>query len=565
MKKVFMTVLALALVLAMAACSAPAPTEESKAVNDETTKVEEKSESKAEEKTEESEPAKETDGKLRLAFNLEPVGDLNPHMYLPSQFVTQDMVYDGLVSYGEGGEIKPMLATEWTVSEDGKTYTFKLREGVKYSDGSDFNAENVVKNFDTIFSEENKGNHSWFAFTNLLESYKAVDDMTFELTLSEPYSATLYDLAMIRPIRFLADTAFPEDGNTANGIKEPVGTGAWMLKEQVKDDYSVFVPNPHYWGEKPAASEVYIKVVPDAETLALEFESGNIDFIYGNGLISLDRFNVYKDDPAYVTAVSEPMSTRMLLLNTGDEILSDVNVRRALSHAVDKESVALNIFGGIEQPANTIFAPNVPNTQFDLKPYDYNLEEAGKMLDEAGWVLGSDGIREKDGKKLMIEFPYIAAKVTDKSVSEYVQGEWRKIGVDVQLKAMEEKDYWRTANKGEFTLMHNFSWGAPWDPHAFLTAMTNGSENGGPDFIAQKALPMKAEIDDTINKLLIETDEEKLKEEYKYVLETLHDQAVYIPITYQAVLSVYREGELEGFGFMPEENRLPVFTTVKVK
>ncbi len=573
MKRVTMLLLASLLALSLVACSGQSTTtSESKAGNaggeKNTTVASEKAGEESSEKTSEasSEQTSEGEGgKLRLAFNFEPTGDLNPHMYLPSQFVTQDMVYDGLVYYGENGEIKPALATEWTISEDGKTYTFKLRENVKFSDGSDFNAANVVKNFDTIFSEENKGNHSWFAFTNLLESYKAVDDLTFEFTLTEPYSATLYDLAMIRPIRFLGDAGFPEDGDTAKSIVEPIGTGAWMLKEHVKDDYSVFVPNPNYWGEKPKASEVYIKHVPDSETLALEFEAGNLDFIYGNGLISLDRFNVYKDDPAYVTAVSEAMSTRMVLFNTANEILSDVKVRQALSHAVDKTNVAKNIFGDIEKPADTIFAPNVPHTDVELTPYEFNLEKAGKMLDEAGWVVGSDGIREKDGKKLSLEFTYISAKVTDKSLAEYIQGEWQKLGVEIKLKGMEEKNYWRSAHKGEFDVMFTFSWGAPWDPHAFLTAMTNSSENGSTDFIAQKNLPMKEKIDSTIQQLLIETDTQKLKEEYDYVLSTLHEQAVYIPVTYQAVLSVYRDGELAGLEFMPEENRLPVWKTYKLK
>ncbi len=502
---------------------------------------------------------------LKLAFNMESTGNLNPHMYLPGQFVTQDMVYDGLVYYGENGEIKPALAESWTISEDGKTYTFKLREGVKYSDGSDFNAQNVVKNFDTIFSDENKGNHSWFAFTNYLVSYKAVDDLTFEFTLSTPYSATFYDLAMIRPIRFLADTAFPEDGDTAKGIKAPIGTGAWKLAEHVKDEYAVYVPNEYYWGEKPKSDKVIIKVIPDSETLALQFESGDIDFIYGNGLISLDRFNAYKDDPAYVTATSEPMSTRMLLLNTNSEFIKDINVRQALSHAIDKQSVADNIFGGIEKPADTIFAPNVPNTNVDIKTFNYDLAAAEKILNDAGWQKNSDGIMEKDGKTLSIVFPYISAKITDKSVGEYVQGEWAKIGVDVQLKALDEKTYWANASKGDYDVMLNFSWGAPWDPHAFLTAMTNPSENGGPDYRAQQGLEMKAKIDETIQSLLVETDEQKMKDEYKYVLKTLHEQAVYIPITYQAVVSVYRDGELEGLEFMPEENRLPVWKTVKVK
>ncbi|MBF4805695.1 MAG: nickel ABC transporter, nickel/metallophore periplasmic binding protein [Pseudoleptotrichia goodfellowii] len=507
------------------------------------------------------------ENKVTLAFNQDPVGNLNPHEYLPSQFITQDMVYDGLVSYGENGEIKPMLAESWTISEDGKTYTFKLRPNVKFSDGSAFDAKNVVKNFDTIFSKENKSKHSWFAFTNHLKSYRAVDDLTFEIVLDTPYTATLYDLAMIRPIRFLGDAGFPEGGDTMKGIKAPIGTGAWVLKEHKNNEYAVFMRNEYYWGEKPAASEIIIKNIPDSETLALQFESGDIDLIYGNGLISLDRFNSYRQDNGkYTTVTSNPMSTRMLLMNTTSSILGDLNVRKALNHAVDKESIAKNIFDGIEKPADTIFAPNVPHTNVKLEKYGYDLAKAEAMLDKAGWKKGADGIREKNGKKMVLSFPYISSKVTDKSIGEYIQGEWKKIGIQVELKAMEEKAYWQNATAKNYDIMSDFSWGAPWDPHAFLTAMAdNSASNTNPDYAAQLGLPMKAQLDKTIKALLVEPNEQKLNEMYTYVLTTLHEQAVYIPISYQAMLSVYRTGELEGVKFMPEENRIPAWSVKKVK
>lgn len=501
---------------------------------------------------------------LTLSFNEEPVGDLNPHMYLPSQFITQDMVYEGLVYYGENGQIKPSLAESWDISKDGRTYTFHLRKNVKFSDGSDFNAANVVKNFKTMFSEENKKEHDWFAFTNYLESFRAVDDYTFELTLKQPYSATLYDLAMIRPIRMLGDAGFPEDGNTAKGIKAPIGTGPWVLKEHKDNEYSTFVQNKYYWGKKPGVKEVTIKVMPDAETTALEFEAGHLDLVYGNGLISLDRFNSYQKNGKYVTAISEPMSTRLLLLNTARGPLQDVHVRKALSYAVDKESVSKSIFGGIETPADTIFAKNVPHTNFPMDAHKYNLKKAEDLLDAAGWIKGADGIREKNGEKLKLVFPYLASKVTDKSVAEYIQGEWKKIGVDVQLNAMEEKAHWANAAKGDFDIMMNYTWGAPWDPHAFLQSMTAASENGSPDHAAQLGLPMKAQLDAEIRKLLIEPDQAKMEKEYEYVLTTLNEQAVYIPVTYRTLTYVFRKGELEDLQFMPEENRIPVFTTRKV-
>lgn len=498
---------------------------------------------------------------LTIPFNMEPVGDLNPHMYLPSQFVTQDMVYEGLVFYGENGEIKPSLAESWEISPDGKTYTFKIRKGVKFSDGSDFNAQNVEKNFKAIFSKEAIGEHTWFAFTNYLDSFKALDDDTFELTLKQPYSATLYDLAMIRPIRMLGDAGFPDDGDTSKSIKAPIGTGPWVLKDHKENEYATFVQNEYYWGEKPKVKEVTIKTIPDAETTALEFEAGNLDLVYGNGLISLDRFKAYEGDDQYVAKASDPMSTRLLLLNTTHGPLKDLEVRKALSYAVDKESISKNIFGGVEKPADTIFAKNVPHTDFPMPAYDYNLKEAEAILDKAGWKKGADGIREKDGQKLQILFPFITAKNNDKSLAEYVQGEWKKIGVDVQLKGQEEKIHWENAAKGNYDIMVNYTLGAPWDPHAFLQAMTVVSENGGPDNAAQQGLPMKKELDKRIEDLLVEADEDKKNEDYAYVLKTLNDQAVYIPISYQALTCVYRKADLNDVEFMPEENRLPVFTT----
>ena len=180
------------------------------------------------------------------------------------------------------------------------------------------------------------------------------------------------------------------------------------------------------------------------------------------------------------------------------------------------------------------------------------------MLDQAGWKKGSDGIREKDGKKLSLNVPYISSKATDKDLVEYFQGEWKKIGIDVQLKAMEEDDYWENIKTGDFDLMLTFSWGPPWDPHAWMTALTSPADHGHPENVSLEALPSKPEIDKIIKATLVEPDETKVDEGYKKVLTMLHDEAIYIPITYQSVVSVYRKGELDGMRFAPEENAFPL-------
>ena len=495
--------------------------------------------------------------KLTMVWG-EDFGDVNPHRYNPDQFVIQDMVYEGLVRYGDNGKIEPALAESWDISEDGKTYTFKLRKA-KFSDDSDFNAENVKRNFDTVFSEENKKNHTWFDFTNQLESYRVVDEHTFEIKLKQAYSATLYDLSMIRPIRFIADAAFPDgDDTTKDNLKKPIGTGQWVVKDKKPNEYITFTRNEKYWGEKPKLKEVTVKIIPDPQTRALEFESGNVDLLYGNGVIGLDNFAKYAKDDKYTTDVSQPMSSRLMLLNAKQEIFKDKTVRQAMNHAVDKKSIAKDIFRGTETPADTIFSKSTPHSDANITPYEYDIELAEKMLDQAGWKKGSDGIREKDGKKLSLNVPYISSKATDKDLVEYFQGEWKKIGIDVQLKAMEEDDYWENIKTGDFDLMLTFSWGAPWDPHAWMTALTSPADHGHPENVALEALPSKSEMDSIIKATLVEPDEAKVDEGYKKVLTMLHDEAIYIPITYQSVVSVYRKGEIKGMRFAPEENAFPL-------
>ena len=482
------------------------------------------------------------------------IGFLNPHAYLPDQFITQGMVYEGLVNYGENGEILPSLAESWDVSKDGKTYTFHLRKGVKFSDGSDFNANNVKKNFDSIFL--NKERHSWFGLTNHISSYRAVDENTFELVLDEAYTPTLYDLAMIRPIRFLADAGFPDDGDTYKGIKASIGTGPWILKEHKKDEYAIFEKNPNYWGEKPILDEVVIKIIPDAETRALQFEAGELDMIYGNGLISYDTFKSYQEDSKYKTAISEPMSTRLLMFNTTTGPLSDINLRYALTYATDKKAISEGILNGIEKPADTIFAPNMPHSKQDLKPFEYNLDKAKEYIEKAGYKMGKE-FYEKDGKVLTLVFPYIATKTLDKQIAEYIQGQWKKIGVNVEIKALEEKNFWEETDDLKYNVMLNYSWGAPWDPHAYINAMATVAENGNPDYEAQLGLPMKKELDAKIHQVLVESDPQKVEELYKEILTTLHEQAVYVPLTYQSIIAVYRDN-LTGVRFMPQEYELPL-------
>ena len=164
---------------------------------------------------------------------------------------------------------------------------------------------------------------------------------------------------------------------------------------------------------------------------------------------------------------------------------------------------------------------------------------------------------EKDGKVLTLVFPYIATKTLDKQIAEYIQGQWKKIGVNVEIKALEEKNFWEETDDLKYNVMLNYSWGAPWDPHAYINAMATVAENGNPDYEAQLGLPMKKELDEKIHQVLVEANPEKVEQLYKEILTTLHEQAVYVPLTYQSLIAVYRDN-LTGVRFMPQEYELPL-------
>jgi len=268
-----------------------------------------------------------------------------------------------------------------------------------------------LKNFDTIFSKENKPNHSWFAFTNHLKSYRAVDDYTFEIVLDTPYTATLYDLAMIRPIRFLGDAGFPENGDTSKGIKKPVGTGAWVLKEHKNNEYAVFVRNEYYWGEKPAASEVVIKNIPDSETLALQFEAGDIDLIYGLPRQTLEdiqyNLDIVKDLPI------NHISTYGLQVEVGTYLyhLVQKNLISIPSETIDESMYEMMMDGlkalGFERYEISNFAKTNSYSRHNLKYWHY--------VDYLGFGAGAhsfyDGVRRSNNRNVM---PYI------QSVDRYI-------------------------------------------------------------------------------------------------------------------------------------------------
>ena len=481
------------------------------------------------------------------------LGEMNPHVYNPSQMFAQSMIYEPLVSYGENGELKPQLAEKWDVSKDGKTYTFHLRQGVKFSDGTDFNAAIVKRNFDAIL--KNVATHSWLGVMTKIETVTATDEYTVSLQLTEPYYATIQELAVVRPVRFLGEAGFPTDDDTSKGIEAAVGTGPWVLEEYKVDEYATFVRNENYWGEIPTVEKVRVKIIPDAETRVLAFEKGELDLLYGEGVISIDAFKQLEATNNYETTVSEPFATRLLVMNTRHEQLADLRVRQALHYGFNKEAMVEGITSGLEKKADYILSKNFPYTsENQAQVISYDVEKANALLDEAGWKLpGGKTVREKDGQPLEIELMYDTAESIQKTMAETLQSEWATLGVKLNIVGVELTEQIKRFKADEFQMNFFSNYGSPYDPHTFVNIV--GSEGFGFNG-AISSYKNKDVLLQQIQDVLKSTDEQQRQQLYTSILTSLQDQGALVPISYINKIAIYQKN-VSNFSFSANRDENP--------
>lgn len=477
---------------------------------------------------------------LTIAYPVN-AGPLNPHLYNPNQMYAQIMVYDSLVRYTADG-IMPSLAESWNISDDGLVYTFRLRSA-KFSDGSPVTAESIVMNFNAVM--QNKARHSWIALVNMIESFSAKDEKTFILKLSKPYNLTLKELSIARPFRILAPSGFLDNKDTSKGIKAPVGSGPWKLIETKLGEYDIFERNEYYWGQKPKYKYVKVLVLPDANSRIIALETGKIDMLLGEGSFTIENFvrlSKSKDIAAYK---SEPRVTNMIAFNTARNNTKDVNVRKAVIMAVNKENIIKYILLNQEIRAEHIFNPELEYCNTGIIPYEYNINKANALLENAGWKK-KGFYREKDGRTLSIDMHYIGIDPKQKAMAEIIQADLIKAGIKLNLIAEESTIFYSLQANGGFDMIFNKTWGPPFDPGTFTGSMRKPAHA---DYQAQSGLKEKTYIDKIIGELLISDNNVFIAEKYHEILNILHNEAVYLPISYELDLALIRKDKVKNFQF----------------
>ncbi|WP_046214108.1 staphylopine-dependent metal ABC transporter substrate-binding lipoprotein [Paenibacillus wulumuqiensis] len=482
------------------------------------------------------------------------INDMNPHLYAGSM-PAQGIVYESLVENTSEG-IKPLLASSWDISKDGKVYTFHLREDVKFHDGEPFNAEAVKQNIDAV--QHNKEKHAWIKLSTKITDCKVIDEYTVQLTLSEPYYPTLSELSMTRPYVFLSPKDF-KNGETMNGVSGYHGTGPYVLTAHEPEQSATFEANTSYWNGTPAIRKITAKVLPAGETTFLALQKGEVNFAFtddrGADSMDVEAMKQLEASGDYRIVRSESMNTKMIVVNSSrsGSPVSGKAVREALWHAVDRKTISRDIMGGTETAANTLFSSNVNYADIPLTQRSYDLTKAGTLLESAGWKMDpASGIRSKNGTPLTMTLYYDSNSSSQKIQAELIQSAAATVGMQLKLTGEESASIANRRATGEYDLLFNQTWGLAYDPQSTIAGFTSGSAY----LHTTQGIPQAKELYSKIDQVMTSLDEAKRKSLYADILNIVHDEAVFIPVT-NGNITVVAPSNLQNISFKQTQYELP--------
>lgn len=309
---------------------------------------------------------------------------LDPHtVTATNDFRILVNIYDGLVRYKDGTlEVEPALAESWTISDDGKTYTFKLRQGVQFHDGSDFNAEAVKFNFDRMLKEDhpfyNTGPFPLSFNFSSIDAVNVLDEHTVEFKLKEPFAPFLSNLAY--PTGLIVSPEEVKKYGKEFG-RHPSGTGPFKFAEWQSGQRVVVERNPDYWDTAPALEAVVFRPITDANTRVAEMMAGGLDVMVE---VPPDNLATFKQDANFAVAEQAGPHVWFTILNAKSGPFADKKVRQAANYAVNKQGLVDNVLQGSATVAAGPIPPAFNWVENKTEPYPYDPEKAKALLAEAG-------------------------------------------------------------------------------------------------------------------------------------------------------------------------------------
>lgn len=340
------------------------------------------------------------------------------------EHVHEPLIQSTLITTDGNLEFINDLATSYSCSDDGLTWTFELRDDVAFTDGEPLTASDVAFTVNSaIKSDTFEGDLS------MVDEAVAVNDTVVELHLNKPYNALLYTLAVLGIV--------PEHAYGDGYGSAPIGSGCYMLERWDRGQQAIFSANPDYYGEPPLMERVVVVFMEEDAALAA-VQAGEVDIAYTYATHAQQSFDGYElvnyatvdsrgislpTQPAGGTKSEGGMSYAM-----GNDVTSDLSVRRALTYAIDRDAVIENVLSGYGKPAYSV-SDDMPWSSDDMK-VELDRDLATRLLDDAGWAMASDGVRAKDGVRAAFDIWYSSDDSARQAIANELSNQFAQIGID---------------------------------------------------------------------------------------------------------------------------------------
>ena len=452
------------------------------------------------------------------------------------------LVFETLLKVDENGNPMPNLAESWEVSPDGKIYTFHLKRGVKFHDGTQFNAETAK--FSIEWSAKKK------PFGRYIDHIEIVNDYTLRIYLRRHYWGLLNDLGVEWTSKVISPNAVEPVGDVNGKLVKYIGTGPFKLSEYKKDQEAVLVRNDDYWGKKPKLEKVIWKTVPDPYTQVLALKAGELDLIGAaehHSCLPYVEIAKLQEDPMFDVMLHSYGRYQVIDFNSYIEPFDDARVRKAFNYAIDRDLMVRTLFTNLTKPAY-LLAPPVSEWEWgprNIEGFKYDPQKAKELLAQAGWEdTDGDGILDKDGKPFTCELIVPSGEANADVVSVFVQSELKKIGVQMKVTTMESGAAWDRRKKGDFELFVHHSCGKATMACLGLNGKYTSNYSYG------KAIYHSDELDKLIEKAFTTPDKIERRNAFDNIWKILHEEAVSIPL-YDITKPVVFRKNVHGFKFGP--------------
>lgn len=343
------------------------------------------------------------------------------------EHVHEPLIQSTLITTDENLEFVSDLATEYSCTEDGLTWTFKLRDDVRFSDGEPLDADDVAFTVNAVI--ENPASE---ADLSMVDEAVAIDATTVELHLNKPFNALLYTLAVLGIV--------PEHAYGDDYGEHPIGSGRYLLERWDRGQQAIFAANPDYYGDAPLMERVVVVFMEEDAALAA-VAAGEVDIAFTYATHAGQSFDGY-ELVSYATVDSrgislpcdpsggERASEDGLVYEAGNDVTCDIAVRRAINYAVDRDAVIEGVLSGYGKPAYSV-SDGMPWSSDDMR-VDLDRDAARALLDEAGWAEGEDGVREKDGVRASFEVWYSSDDSVRQAMANELANQLAEIGIEAQ-------------------------------------------------------------------------------------------------------------------------------------